>query len=108
MGVEEGIYGSDFSVGRIHLDGLPIKGDVSRLKLSELESRRVGRGEAFVELLDLSLEEDRYKYKVILTKEANSWARILFSERRWFRENSADYPVIYIEWVNYFWELKNE
>lgn len=95
--------GQQLHWGRLSDDGLPFRGSPAAMyRQEEIEDKLVRVADAKNCLFDLNDPEANRKYVKVLDAVANGWFRLNFIERKW--TDSAKYPMVYVEWMEYFLE----
>jgi hypothetical protein len=86
--------------GRVHVDGLPFRGDVDPLlREEEYEQRAVRVADFKNGFFDVENPEQNRLYNGVLECCANGWFKLAFIQRFWKGTTRH-----YVEWVEYYLE----
>ena len=88
------------SFARAHVDGLPFRGSAPLLRENEYQEACETVYDVHVDILDISVPEQKARLQEILDRAANQWYRVLRQICKWTKtDDNKDTVKVYIEWA---------
>ena len=95
--------GQNLYWGRIDQDGVPFRGrEAPAFREEEFEHNTAKVADARVGVFHLAKEDEREAYRVLLEKVANNWYGLGHLERAKDPDPAQPYPIIYVEWYEFY------